>query len=188
MRKSARTRIRVLARCRHVPALGLLACVCFYPVDLSAQGRVVAQEPLDIVIQAANSLSLRIGTTGGTIDRVTFTVTQLPGTGAVAGVSSGANPVPVRATSTPTGARKILTADSSIPLNDGAGHTIPFTQISWAGTNNVPSGTFTGSPSQQIFSTTTQINNGTMSFSYANSVYVASGTYNARVTYTLSSP
>src|SRR5512139_3207663 len=99
MCKSARTRIRVLARCRHVPALGLLACLFACPVDLSAQGRVVAQEPLDIVILAASSLSLRIGTSGGTVDMVTFTVTQLPGTGAVAGVSSGANPVPVRATS-----------------------------------------------------------------------------------------
>jgi hypothetical protein len=188
MRKSARTRTGILARCRRVPALGLLACLLCYPIDLHAQGRVVAQEPLDIVIQAASSLSLRIGTTGGTIDRVTFTATQLPGTGAVAGVSSGANPVPVRATSSPTSARKVLTADSSIALNDGAGHTIPFTQISWTGTNNVPSGTFAGSSSQQIFSTTTQINSGTMSFSYANTVYVPSGTYNARVTYTLSSP
>lgn len=188
MRKSARTRIGLLAQCRHVPALSLLACLLSYPSNLPAQGRIVAQEPVDIVIQAASSLSLRIGTTGGTIDRVTFTVTQLPGTGAVAGISSGADPVPVRASSTPTGATKILTADSSIPLNDGAGHTIPFTQISWTGTNRVPSGTFAGLLNQQIYAGTQSITNGTMSFSYANTVYVPSGTYNGRVTYTLSSP
>jgi hypothetical protein len=186
MRKSGR--IGILARCRHLPAPGFLLCLCCFPTALYAQGRFVAEEPVDIVIQAASSLTLRIGTSGGTIDVVRFTVSQLPGTGAVPGVSSGQNPVPVRATSSPGGATKVLTADSSVPLRDGAGHTIPFTQISWTGAHNVPSGTFTGSSSQQIFSTTTQINNGTMSFSYANTIYVASGTYNARVTYTLSSP
>jgi hypothetical protein len=187
MRKSTRTRRGLLARCRHVPALGFLACLLFYPIDLSAQGRVVAQEPLDIVILAATSLSLTIGTSGSTIDRVSFTVTQLPGLGAVAGVSSGANPVPVDARPIPGSATIILTADSSVPLNDGAGHTILFTQISWTGTGDIPTGTFTGSPSQQI-STTKGRMSGTMSFSYANTVYVPSGTYTGRVTYTLSSP
>jgi hypothetical protein len=190
MRKSARTRIGLLAQCRHVvlPALSILGCLLSYPRDLPAQGRVVAQAPVDIVIQAASSLSLRIGTSGGAIDRVSFTVNQLPGSGSVPGVSSGANPVPVRASSTPGNATKILTADSSIPVNDGAGHTIPFTEISWTGTNGVPSGTFAGLPNQQIYAGTQSINNGTMSFSYANTVYVPSGTYSGRVTYTLSSP
>jgi hypothetical protein len=165
-----------------------LACLLSHPPDLAAQGRVVAQAPVDIVILAANSLDLRIGTSGVTIDVVTFTVSQLPGSGSVPGVSSGANPVPVRATSSPGNATKILTADSSIPLNDGAGHTIPFTQISWAGANEVPSGAFTGAPSQPILMTTSQVTQGTMSFFYANTVYVPSGTYVGRVTFTLSSP
>jgi hypothetical protein len=185
---SRSARIGILARCRHVPALGLFLGLFCYPIALHAQGRVVAQEPVDIIIQVASQLNLRIGTSGSTIDRVSFTVSQLPGSGAVAGVSSGANPVPVRATSSPTSATKVLTANSSIPLNDGAGHTIPFTQISWTGANRVPSGTFTGSPSQQIYNGTQSISSGTMSFSYANTVYVPSGTYTARVTYTLSSP
>jgi hypothetical protein len=186
MRESGR--IGILARCRHLPALGFLLCLCCSPTALYAQGRVVAQEPLDIVIQAAGSLDLRIGTSGGTIDVVSFTVTQLPGSGPVPGVSSGQDPVPVRATSSPGNATKVLTADSSVPLNDGAGHTIPFTQISWVGANEVQSGTFTGASSQQILMTTSQVTQGTMSFSYANTVYVASGTYTGRVTYTLSSP
>jgi len=182
-------RISILARCRHVPALGLLMGLFCLPMDLYAQGRVVAQEPLDIVIMAASHLSLRIGTTGGTIDRVSFTVAQLPGSGAVAGVSSGAYPVPVRASSTPSGATKVLTADSSTPLNDGFGHTIPFTQISWTGAGGVPSGTFTGSSNQQIWTGTASLGSGaTMSFFYANTVYVPPGTYSGRVTYTLSSP
>ena len=185
MGKSAR--IGMFARCRHVPALGLLICLFSLPTGLYAQGRIVAQEPVDIIIQVASQLTLRIGSSGSTIDRVRFSVSQLPGSGPVAGVSSGTNPVPVRATSSPSSARKVLTADSSVSLSKGA-DTIPFTQISWVGTNNVPSGTFTGSSSQQIFSTTTQINSGTMSFSYANTVYVPPGTYNGRVTYTLSSP
>jgi hypothetical protein len=185
MRKSAS--IGILAQCRHVPALGLLASLFFYPIDLYAQGRVVAQEPLDIVILAASQLNLRVGTAGGTIDRVSFTVSQVPGSGPVPGVSSGANPVPVVAWSWPLFAEKVLAADSSIPLNDGAGHTIPFTQINWAG-SGLPSGTFTGSPSQQILATFSWLVNGTMSFSYANTVYVPSGTYTGRVTYTLSSP
>jgi hypothetical protein len=178
----------ILARCRHLPALGFLLCLCCSPTALYAQGRVVAQEPVDIVIQAASSLYLRIGTSGGAIDVVSFTVTQLPGSGPIPGVSSGQNPVPVRATSSPGNATKLLTADSSVPLDDGAGDTIPFTQIRWTGAGGVPSGTFTGSPSQQIVWTTHQLNNGTMSFWYANTIYVASGTYTARVTYTLSSP
>lgn len=178
----------MLARCRLVPALGLLACVCFYTADLSGQGRVVAQEPVDIVILAASGVNLRIGTSGATIDVVSFTVSQFPGSGSVPGVSSGANPVPVRATSTTGNATKILTADSSIPLNDGASHTIPFTEISWTGANEVPSGTFTGTPSQQILMTTSQVTQGTMSFTYANTIYVPPGTYTGRVTYTLSSP
>ncbi len=186
MRKSAS--IGILAQCRHVPALGLLMCFFCSPIALYAQGRVVAQEPVDIVIQAASSLDLQIGSPGSTIDTVSFTVTQLPGTGAVAGLSSGANPVPVRATSNPGNAAKVLIANSLTPLDDGAGHTIPFTQISWTGAGGVPSGTFTGSLSQQIFSTTHQLNNGTMSFLYANTVYVPSGTYTGTVTYTLSSP
>lgn len=190
MRKSATTRIGVFARCRHVvPALSFLASILFYQIDLHAQGRVVAQEPVDIIILAASRLNLRIGTAGGTIDRVSFTVTQLPGSGSVPGVSSGADPVPVRASSTPGGATKILTADSSIPLNDGAGHTIPFTQISWTGSGGVPSGIFAGSASQQIWTGTQSLGGGaSMSFSYANTVYAPSGTYVGRVTYTLSSP
>ena len=190
MRQSAR--IGMLARCRHVPAPGLLMSLLFFlvlPPDLYAQGRVVAEEPVDIVIQWAAVLYLRVGSTGATIDVVSFNVTQLPGSGPVPGSSSGPYPVPVQARSTgPGNAWKILTANSAVALNDGAGHPIPFTQISWTGAGGVPSGTFTGTPSQQIWTGTQPINNGTMSFSYANTVYVPSGTYTGQVTYTLSSP
>ena len=168
-------------------ALSLLACLLCYSIDLPAQGRVVAQEPVDIVILAARRLDLQIGSPGNIIDVVSFTVSGLPGSGPVQGVSSGGNPVAVRAHAVPGNQDMTLTADSSTPLNDGAGHTIPFTQIGWNGTGDVPSRSFTGSPRQLVFMTSRPAR-GTMPFFYLNTVYVPSGTYVGRVTYTLSSP
>jgi len=77
-----------------------------------AQGRIVAQEPVNIVIQSAQFLSLRVGSPGSNIDVVRFDVTGLPGSGPVPGVSSGQNPVPVRARAVQLSGQMILTADS----------------------------------------------------------------------------
>jgi hypothetical protein len=156
--------------------------------DLAAQGRVVAQAPVDISIKAKFSLRLRIGSPGGRIDVVRFSVSELPGSGQIQGISSGPNPVPVKAKARFSSGQMILTADSSIPLEDGAGNTIPFSEIGWVGTGGMPSGTFSNAADQVIMATSSSNFNGAMSFYYGNILYVPSGVYTSRVVYTLSSP
>jgi hypothetical protein len=88
-----------------------------------------------------------------------------------------------------------LTVSSPADLTSAAGDTIPFTQISWtvsapgSGVPNViPAGTFNGGT--QTLATVpgnTYLEN-CHTYSYANSAVRAAGTYNGRVTYTLSSP
>ena len=88
-----------------------------------------------------------------------------------------------------------LRVTSPASLTNAAGDTIPFSQISWTvsapGSGNpnvIPAGTFNGAT--QTLATipaNTYIEN-CHTFSYANSAIRAAGTYNGRVTYTLSSP
>jgi hypothetical protein len=114
----------------------------------------------------------------------------VPGTGSVTGVSSGANPVPVRAVSTVNAGSTItLTADSSIALDDGTGNTIPFNEISWVGGGDFASNTFDGTAAQVLETfTDSSDNNGTYLFAYDNDTQYSAGTYSGTVVYTLSSP
>ncbi|MCS6995849.1 MAG: hypothetical protein NZ533_02655 [Casimicrobiaceae bacterium] len=88
-----------------------------------------------------------------------------------------------------------LRVASPANLVSAAGDTIPISQVSWTvsapGSGNpnvIPAGTFSGSTQ-----TLTTVNANTYIenchvFSYANSALRAAGTYNAQVSYTLSSP
>jgi hypothetical protein len=88
-----------------------------------------------------------------------------------------------------------LRVTSPVSLVNASGDTIPFSQIGWtvsaAGSSVpgvIPAGSFNGAT--QTLTTipaNTYIEN-CHSFSYANSEVRAAGTYNGRVTYTLSSP
>ena len=88
-----------------------------------------------------------------------------------------------------------LRVTSPASLTNAAGDTIPFNQISWTvsapgsgAPNVIPAGTFNGAT--QTLATipaNTYIEN-CHTFSYANSAVRAAGTYNGRVTYTLTSP
>lgn len=88
-----------------------------------------------------------------------------------------------------------LSVTSPANLTTAGGDSIPFSQISWTVTapgspnpNVIPAGTFNGG--QQTLATVaanTYIEN-CHSFSYANSSLPAAGTYNGRVTYTMTSP
>lgn len=88
-----------------------------------------------------------------------------------------------------------LSVTSPATLTTTAGDSIPISEISWtvaapgSGVPNViPAGTFNGS--MQFLATVpanTHLEN-CHSFRYANSAMRAAGTYNGRVTYTLSSP
>ncbi|MCP4669362.1 MAG: hypothetical protein GY849_23770 [Deltaproteobacteria bacterium] len=180
----------LFSTCRGRPGLPALffACLLLSPAPLPAQGRIAAQEPVDIIIRAARALFLRVGSPGGTIDVVRFDVSALPGSGPVPGFSSGRNPVLLRARAVLLFGQMILTADASTPLDDGSGNTIAFTEIGWRGAGGMPGGVFTGAPNQVLFATGSSRLRGTMSFYYRNVLYRPSGIYAGRVTYTLSSP
>ncbi|WP_372656994.1 hypothetical protein [Hydrogenophaga sp.] len=88
-----------------------------------------------------------------------------------------------------------LSVSSPASLVSTTGDSIPFTQISWtvaapgsANPNVIPAGSFNGG-SQTLASVAanTYIEN-CHSFEYANSSMQASGTYDGRVTYTMTSP
>lgn len=89
-----------------------------------------------------------------------------------------------------------LRVTSPATLTSVAGDTIPITQISWtssglgdSGAQPIPAGAFTGGI--QTLATNFQRNTwreSCHSFVYGNDAVVPAGTFNARVTYTLSSP
>lgn len=88
-----------------------------------------------------------------------------------------------------------LSVNSATPLSNGAGATIPFTQISWVSsgigdaTPTIPSGTFTATTSQALLTVTRNTwFESCLAFSYANAQFVRSGVFNGTATYTLSAP
>jgi hypothetical protein len=94
-----------------------------------------------------------------------------------------------------TGAAATLTATSPANLVSTAGDTIPFTQISWTSGGNgdtgaqpFPAGAFTGATQTIGTIQRNQWAESCHTFSYANSAIRAAGTYNGRVTYTLTAP
>ena len=99
-----------------------------------------------------------------------------------------------RTTGTGTGSISV-TATVPTSLTDGAGDTIPFSQISWTsggasdtGAEPFPSGSFTGT-SQSVGSfAQNQWAESCWTFSYQNSAVPAAGTYTGVVLYTVTAP
>lgn len=158
---------------------------------------------------SGNRLTLRVGSAGGTIDNVAFTIS---------GANLQPSPAPVTQPDTVT---VLLTADKAllalavntvrltVTAAPGLGCTtptscgstsIPFSTIGWVSTNpdatgqDIQSGSFnaSGSPQQlaqfplpllSVLSARTEMNNA-LRFSYANSTLYPSGTYTGRVTFT----
>lgn len=94
-----------------------------------------------------------------------------------------------------SGGTATLGASSSTPLSNGAGGTIPFTQISWTSSGNgdtgaesIPGGTFTGGTQTLATFRGNTWNESCHTFSYGNSMVPPAGTFTGRVTYTLSAP
>lgn len=94
-----------------------------------------------------------------------------------------------------SGGNGVLTATVTIPLTNATGDVIPFSQISWTSSGNgdtgaqpFPAGTFTGGTQTLANFPVNTWRESCHAFSYANSNLVAAGTYNGRVTYTLSVP
>jgi hypothetical protein len=90
-----------------------------------------------------------------------------------------------------------LQVSSPASLTSLAGDTIPFTEISWTASSLVPgdpnpgaipSGTFTGGTQLLVSVTQGTLRENCHTFSYANTAIPPEGTYNGRVTYTLTTP
>jgi hypothetical protein len=89
----------------------------------------------------------------------------------------------------------VLTASPSGPLTNASGDTIPISQISWTtggnrsgGPTYIFPGSFTGSLQTIANVARNRWTEVCLTFSYANAVTPAPGTYTARVTYTLTAP
>lgn len=100
-----------------------------------------------------------------------------------------------RYNSNTAGSAATLTATAPANLVSTAGDTIPFSQISWTSSGNgdsgaqpFPAGTFTGAAQSIGTIARNQWAESCHTFSYANSAIRPAGTYNGRVTYTLTAP
>lgn len=172
-------------------------------------GALTASAKLDFQVVVPKVLSLRVGTganftTNAAIDMITFTVpaanvgnsTAVAGTGGTTGASG------VTASLVGNGGNITLKADTVGAMNNGAAaETISFGQISTASNNaSLPApilvdGAATAASSVTVNATNKVVNqSATWTYSYANSVTPAAGTYggagvnNGRVTYTASMP
>ncbi|MGQ3003363.1 MAG: hypothetical protein ACT6UH_20890 [Hydrogenophaga sp.] len=92
-------------------------------------------------------------------------------------------------------ANATLTVSSPTSLTNAGGDTIPFTEISWTvsapgsgAPNVIPAGTFNGGTQTLATVPGNTYFENCHSYVYANNAVRAAGTYNGRVTYTLSSP
>lgn len=93
-------------------------------------------------------------------------------------------------------ATALLQVTSPANLTSAAGEVIPFTQISWTTSalggdttpNVIPAGTFTGGTQTLTTIPANRYIENCHTFSYANAALRAAGTYDGRVTYTLSTP
>jgi len=99
-----------------------------------------------------------------------------------------------RTTGTGTGTINVI-ATVPASLTDGAGDTIPFSQISWTSGGNsdtgaepFPAGSFTGTTVNVGSIAQNQWAESCWTFSYKNTVVPAAGTYTGRVLYTLTAP
>jgi hypothetical protein len=88
-----------------------------------------------------------------------------------------------------------VTATVPVSLTDGAGDTIPFSQILWTSGGNAdggaepfPAGSFTGTTQSVGNIAQNQWAESCWTFSYKNTVVPAAGTYKGRVLYTLAAP
>jgi hypothetical protein len=184
-------------------AVALLLAV---PMFASAESQLTvgagnAAAKLDFRVVIPRVLFLGVGTgaaalsTTTTVDRVTFDYSTNPvavGSGAVAGAITNtggfaSNAIPVRVFGN-TG-QVVLTATNPANLTSGT-DTIPFTQFggaSSAGTLALPA--FGGGTTNVTLSSGKVTDrSATWTFTYANTVAAAAGTYDGQVTYTASAP
>lgn len=138
-----------------------------------------------------SSISIRIGSGGGNVSTVTFEV-PVASTGDGTPVA-GSRPINMRLEIRSPASNPLvgyLTVDSSQPLVNGTGGSIPLTDISWvAKDGSLPSGSFSGISNQLLgtFSSPTRISD-QHRFSFSNNNLYDPGTYTGQVVYTWSAP
>jgi hypothetical protein len=154
-----------------------------------ASGGGACSVDLDFRIQIQTILFLQLGDRESAVESIEFVVSDLPGTGAVSGSSSGGSSVPVKATAVvPPGQIINLLADSSTALTSGI-NTIRFDEVSWTATGDFMGNVFDNEVSQQLDQFKGSGSRcGKYEFYYNNDTYYPAGTYTGTVTYTLSSP
>ena len=136
-------------------------------------------------------LLLVVGSTGARVDTVSMDV---PG----ADVGNAGRPVVGSPTvrilvlaRAPAGTPNFeLVVDSSTPLSDGAGGTIPMTEIGWTSADgSVANGRFAGTIDQLLMTAPPdRFIRDTLTFQYRNSTVPPAGSYQGRVRFTLSVP
>lgn len=176
------------------------------PLLASAESQIVvgtgsASAKLDFRVVIPRVLFLGVGTgfsalsTTPTVDRLEFDYTSNPntiGTGAAAGsiTNTGGfagNAFPVRVFG--NNGQVQLAAAGGPNLTSGA-DTIPFTQITGSSNNPDLPNPVLGAAPVNVTATAGKVTDQTANwtFSYANTVAAAAGTYNGQVTYTASMP
>jgi hypothetical protein len=141
--------------------------------------------------RAESSLSIHLGTGGPNIASVDFDV-PVSSIGDGTPVSGSRN-IKIQLEIRATAANPLvgyLTVDSSIPLSNGTGETIPLTSISWVSrSGDIPTGTFSGTGNQLLatFPGSVRVMDW-HSFTFANDTLYEPGTYNGQITYTWSAP
>lgn len=173
-------------------------------------GAISASAKLDFQVVVPKILSLRVGTGANftnnpAVDMITFTVpaANVGNSTAVVGTGGTTGPSGVTASLVGNGGNISLKADTVGAMNNGAAlETISFGQISTTSSNpaGLPAPTLVDGAATLASTVTVNATNkvvnqtATWTYSYANSVTPAAGTYggaginNGRVTYTASMP
>ena len=167
---------------------------------------LTASAKVDFTIIIPKFISLRVGTTGAPVDLITFTVPAASvgaGGAGIAGTGGDLTGGVVTARVLGNNGQVTLTSTATGALSNGAGDSIPFTQITTAASTltsatALPAPVLTNGTSAGVLATLTgtKITNqdAQWTYNYANAAVVAAGTYggvnvnNGRVTYTASMP
>lgn len=167
---------------------------------------LTASARIDFTIIIPKFISLRVGAAGvGSFDSIVFTVpaANVGVGGAIAGVGGDLTAGVVTARVTGNNGQVTLSSAATGALSNGAGDTIPFTEITTAtavltSATALPAPVLTNGASAGVLAALTgaKVTNqdARWTYSYANSAVVAAGTYggvgvnNGRVTYTASMP
>lgn len=190
-------------------AKSAIALVLAMPMFASAESQLTvgtgpAAAKLDFRVVIPRVLFLGVGTgaaalsTTATVDRLTFDYSTNPvavGTGAAAGsiTNSGGftnNQIPVRVFG--NSGQVVLTATNPANLTNAAtpADTIPFTQFTGTSSSNTLAHPALGGGTANVTLSSGKVTDrsATWTFTYANTVAAAAGTYDGQVTYTASAP